>query len=126
MEKTNNQVSGISCRAVLIGFILVLPNSYWAIRRGIMWNGPPDIMSLHYNSVFTVFSLTIINLLFLKVTLFPCSYISTGISSTRHTLCAVIGTVNSHLSAALATVVSSTIFSIDARFNIRSCSSDGF
>jgi len=60
------KTSDFSWRAVVIGSILIFPNSYWAVRRGVMWDGPPDIMSLHYNVVFTVFSLTLLNLLVLK------------------------------------------------------------
>lgn len=58
--------SGVTWRAVIIGFLLILPISYWSIRRGTTWSGPPDMLSLHYNVVFTIFFFSLLNILLLK------------------------------------------------------------
>lgn len=60
------QNSGVTWKAVIIALILLPPNCYWSIRRGIMWSSAPDTLSLLYNAVFTLFFLSLFNLLFLK------------------------------------------------------------
>ena len=55
---------GVTWRAVVIGLVLIPPNSYWIAQRSIVWGGSPTYMSIFYNVVFCVTLLTLLNLLF--------------------------------------------------------------
>jgi hypothetical protein len=54
---------GVTLRAIVIGLILIPPNSYWIAQRSIVWGGSPTYMSIFYNVIFCVSSLTLLNLL---------------------------------------------------------------
>lgn len=58
---------GVTLRSVVIALILILPNAYWSIQRGMIWGGPPTTLSLFYNVIFTLFVLTLLNLLLKKI-----------------------------------------------------------
>ncbi|HIE50544.1 MAG TPA: hypothetical protein EYP85_02185 [Armatimonadetes bacterium] len=53
----------VTWRAVLLGLLLIPPNSYWVMKvEGVWHSGHPSAMSLFWNVVFTLFILLIINL----------------------------------------------------------------
>jgi len=52
----------VTWRAVVIGLVLIPPNSYWIAQRSIVWGGSPTYMSIFYNVVFCVTFLTLLNL----------------------------------------------------------------
>lgn len=54
---------GVSWRAIVIGLILIPPNSYWIAQRSMVWGGSPTYMSIFYNVIFCVTFLTFLNLL---------------------------------------------------------------
>ena len=58
---------GVTLRSVVIAVVLLIPNTYWSIQRGLVWGGPPATLSLLYNVVFTLFVLTLLNLSLKKV-----------------------------------------------------------
>jgi hypothetical protein len=51
----------VTWRAVLTGLLLMPPNAYFAMQRGIEWSGPPGTISLLYNVVFVLLVLTSFN-----------------------------------------------------------------
>ncbi len=53
---------GVTLRSVVIALVLIIPNTYWSIQRGMIWGSPPATLSLLYNVVFTLFVLTLLNL----------------------------------------------------------------
>jgi len=53
---------GVTLRSIVIAVILIIPNTYWSIQRGMVWGGPPATLSLFYNVIFTLFVLTLLNL----------------------------------------------------------------
>ena len=56
------QDKGVTWRAILIGLILIPPNSYWVAQRSIVWGGSPTYMSVFYNVVFSLAFLTFLNI----------------------------------------------------------------
>jgi hypothetical protein len=58
---------GITLRSIIIAVVLIIPNTYWSIQRGMIWGGPPATLSLLYNVVFTLFVLTLLNLLLRRI-----------------------------------------------------------
>jgi hypothetical protein len=58
-EKIRNR---ITWRSIIIALLLIPPNSYWSIQRGLIWGGPPGTLSLLYNVIFCLFVLTLLNL----------------------------------------------------------------
>ena len=54
---------GVTLRSIVIAVILIIPNTYWSNQRGMVWGGPPATLSLLYNVVFTLFVLSLLNLL---------------------------------------------------------------
>jgi hypothetical protein len=58
---------GVTSRSVFIALALVIPNAYWSIQRGMIWGGAPTTLSLFYNVVFTLFVLTLLNVLLRKI-----------------------------------------------------------
>ena len=62
VEKAAMQGKGVTWRAVVIGLVLIPPNSYWIAQRSIVWGGSPTYMSIFYNVVFCVTFLTLLNL----------------------------------------------------------------
>ena len=57
----------ITWRCVILALVLIPPNAYWSVHRGLIWGGPPATLSLFYNVVFTLFVLMLINLLIQKL-----------------------------------------------------------
>jgi hypothetical protein len=51
----------VTWRAVLTGLLLMPPNAYFAMQRGLEWSGPPGTISLLYNVVFVLLILTVMN-----------------------------------------------------------------
>ena len=58
---------GVTLRSVVIALVLIIPNTYWSIQRGMVWGGPPATLSLLYNVVLTLFVLTLLNLPLRKI-----------------------------------------------------------
>jgi len=58
---------GVTLRSVMLALILIIPNTYWSIQRGMIWGGPPATLSLLYNVVLTLFILTLLNLLLRRI-----------------------------------------------------------
>ncbi len=58
---------GVTPRSTAIALLLIIPNAYWSIQRGMIWGGAPTTLSLFYNVVFTLFALTSLNLLLRKI-----------------------------------------------------------
>lgn len=58
---------GVTLRSVALAIILIIPNTYWSIQRGMIWGGPPATLSLFYNVIFTIFVLTLLSHLLRKV-----------------------------------------------------------
>lgn len=56
------QDKGVTWRAIIIGLILIPPNSYWVAQRSIVWGGSPTYMSVFYNVVFSLAFLTYLNI----------------------------------------------------------------
>jgi len=53
---------GPTLKAIMVGFILVFVNAYWTMM-GLRWDiAHPAMVSLLYNAVFTLFSLTLLSL----------------------------------------------------------------
>ena len=55
------QPSGVTGRSIVLALLLIPPNAYWSIHRGLIWGGPPATLSLFYNVVFTLFVLILLN-----------------------------------------------------------------
>jgi hypothetical protein len=51
----------VTWRAVATGLLLMPPNAYFAMQRGLEWSGPPGTISLLYNVVFVLLVLTSLN-----------------------------------------------------------------
>jgi len=64
----NKLKNGFTPKSVTIGLILVLVNAYWVAVGSELWNTlQVTIASLFFNAVFTLFVLSLLNLLFRKV-----------------------------------------------------------
>lgn len=59
--KLGIQVRGVTWRAVVIGLLLIPPNSYWIARRLMVWGDSPTYISTFYNVIFTVTVLIFLN-----------------------------------------------------------------
>ena len=58
---------GVTQRALIIGAILILPNSYWIMQTEMAWySGRPTIVSLFFNVIFCIFVLVLLNTLWRK------------------------------------------------------------
>ncbi len=60
-ETDLRQPSGVTGRSIVLALLLIPPNAYWSIHRGLIWGGPPATLSLFYNVVFTLFVLILLN-----------------------------------------------------------------
>jgi len=55
---------GITVRCVIIGLFLIPINCFWVLQSEVIWTSlHATVLSLFYNAVFTIFSLTVLNLL---------------------------------------------------------------
>lgn len=66
MHNKHERKSGVTARAIFIALILIPFNCYWCIRRGEIWSNTPTTLSLIYSAVFTLFFLTLFNIIVLK------------------------------------------------------------
>ena len=58
---------GVTQRALIIGAILILPNSYWIMQTEMAWySGRPTIVALFFNVIFCIFLLVLLNALWAK------------------------------------------------------------
>ena len=55
------QDRGITWRALIIGFILIPINSYWIARALMVWSASPTYISMFYNVIFCIMTLTLLN-----------------------------------------------------------------
>jgi len=58
---------GVTLRSVLTAVILIIPNTYWSIQRGMIWGSPPATLSLLYNVVLTLFVLILLNMIIRRI-----------------------------------------------------------
>ena len=66
MEQTT--FSGVTRRALIIGAILIPPNSYWIMQTEMAWySGRPTIVALFFNVIFCIFLLALLNALWTKL-----------------------------------------------------------
>lgn len=60
--------SGVTRRALIIGAILIPPNSYWIMQTEMAWySGRPTIVALFFNVIFCIFLLALLNALWTKL-----------------------------------------------------------
>ena len=75
-----HQPSGVTGRSIVLALLLIPPNAYWSIHRGLIWGGPPATLSLFYNVVFTLFVLILLNkviqIIFPKQALRPAEFVT--------------------------------------------------
>lgn len=75
-ESTTAQ-RGVTLKAVLIGLLLIPPNSYWVMNvEGIWHTGHPTCISLFWNVIFTLVCLILVNLLLRRLA--PCLALTQG------------------------------------------------
>lgn len=64
MTQLDKKPRAITCRAVLIGFLLIPPNCLWIVWTEVVrYAGHPTTMSLYFNVIFCLFFLILANLL---------------------------------------------------------------
>ena len=69
MEKEEISKTGITIRSIAIGSLLIPVNCWWVFQAEAIWTSlHATVLSLFFNAVFTLFSLTAINLLIQRFT----------------------------------------------------------
>ena len=65
MASMKQESSGVTFRAVALAIFLIPLNNYWVLymETGVMWMQYPTTMSIFFNAVFILFSLTCLNLI---------------------------------------------------------------
>lgn len=64
MKSSTNPAHGVTCRAIVVGLLLIPVNVYWIIYMEMVWWGLfSTTMSLFFNVVFSLFNVTMGNLL---------------------------------------------------------------
>jgi hypothetical protein len=86
---------GLTLKSVVIGLILVLVNAYWVAVGSELWNTlQVTIASLFFNAVFTLFVLSLLNLLFQKV--FPKVALSQAEMLVIYVMVVMLSTISGH------------------------------
>lgn len=76
MKRSGTTASGVTFRALTIGFVLSIVNCYWLIMCLFWEQSHPTVVSLFFNVVFSVFVLASLNLLLKRF--LPCCALSRG------------------------------------------------
>ena len=63
MKSSERASSGVTLRAIVIGFVLAGVNCYWLIMCLFWEQSHPTVISLFFNVIFSVFALALLNLL---------------------------------------------------------------
>lgn len=86
---------GFTLKSVVIGLILVLINAYWVAVGSELWNTlQVTIASLFFNAVFTLFILSLLNLLFQKA--FPKLALSQAEMLVIYVMVVMLSTISGH------------------------------
>ena len=89
---TDDSHIGASWRAILIGLLLIIPNTYWIMDSA--GQGYPTTVSLYFNVIFSIFIPTVLNLMVVRI--YPRFAAKQGELLTIYVMLAIASSIAGH------------------------------